>query len=182
VSLYGKIGAEQYDGVEYDQTEYYTSVGIWPAGSLYVGLDTGFGDAIDYRHGRAATFLDLEPFVEYKIGRRLDVILTHEYQRLSAEEDRLFSANVSYLHATYQFTRRAFLRAILQYESTDVNEAIYGGADEDALATQVLFSYKINPQTVFYLGYSDSYYGTDRFCLTQADRAVFAKIGYAWVM
>jgi hypothetical protein len=182
VNLYGKIGAEQYDGVEYDQREYYTNVGIWPTGSLYVALDTDFGDAIDYRHGRAATFLSLEPFVQYKIGRRLDVMLAHEYQKLCADEGRLFSANVSYLRTTYQFTRRAFLRAILQYESTDVNEPIYDDIDEDALATQILFSYKINPQTVFYLGYSDGHYGTDDFCLPQTDRTIFAKIGYAWVM
>lgn len=182
VNLYGMIGAERYGGVDYDKIEYYTNVGWWPTGSLFVTLDTDFGDAIDYRHGRAATFLSLEPYVQYKVGRRLDVTFAHEYLRLSADEGRLFSANVSYLRTTYQFTRRAFLRAILQYETTDVNEEIYDDIDEDTLASQILFSYKINPQTVFYVGYSDSHYGTNDFCLTQSDRAVFAKIGYAWVM
>jgi hypothetical protein len=182
VNLYGMIGTERFDGVDYDQIEYYTNVSWWPTGSLFLATDVDFGDAVDYRHGREATFLSIEPYVQYKIGRRLDLALVHEYVRLSADEGRLFSANVSFLRGTYQFTRRAFLRAILQYETTDVDEEIYDAIDEDTLATQILFSYKINPQTVFYVGYSDSHYGTDEFCLTQSDRTVFAKIGYAWVM
>jgi len=47
------------------------------------------------------------------------------------------------------------------------------------LFTQLLFSYTINPRTVFYLGYSDNGYGSQEYSLTQADRTVFVKLGYA---
>ena len=50
------------------------------------------------------------------------------------------------------------------------------------MSSQVLFSYKINPQTVFFLGYSDSHWGNQDIDLTQSGRTVFAKIGYAWVL
>jgi hypothetical protein len=44
-----------------------------------------------------------------------------------------------------------------------------------------LYSYKLNPQTVFFVGYSDSYVDDDSLGnLTAEDRTWFMKIGYAW--
>ncbi len=47
---------------------------------------------------------------------------------------------------------------------------------------QFLFSYKINPQTVFFLGYSDNYLGDEQIELTQQNRTIFLKVGYAWML
>jgi hypothetical protein len=41
---------------------------------------------------------------------------------------------------------------------------------------------KLNPQTVFFLGYSDSYMGEEQVELTQQNRTLFLKIGYAWLL
>ena len=58
-------------------------------------------------------------------------------------------------------------------------------ARSTSLFTQVLLSYKLNPQSVFFIGYSDS----NRGMLTENDtitpmtlgtRSLFMKIGYAW--
>jgi hypothetical protein len=46
--------------------------------------------------------------------------------------------------------------------------------------TQLLLSYKVNPRTVFFLGYTDTREGVDPDVLVQQDRTVFAKVGYAW--
>ncbi len=56
------------------------------------------------------------------------------------------------------------------------------------LFKQLLFSYKLNPRTVLFLGYSDnamggvfdSWLGPDRVGMTPTDRTFFLKIGYAW--
>ena len=46
---------------------------------------------------------------------------------------------------------------------------------------QLLYSYKINPQTVFFLGYSDNHIDDDDLDgLQETDRTLFMKIGYAW--
>lgn len=42
-----------------------------------------------------------------------------------------------------------------------------------------LFSYKLNPQTVAFLGYSDTRLGTEIVDLTQQGRTFFIKVGYA---
>jgi hypothetical protein len=44
---------------------------------------------------------------------------------------------------------------------------------------QLLFSYKVNPRTVLFLGYSGNHLGNQDFGLTQSDRTFFTKIGYA---
>ena len=77
------------------------------------------------------------------------------------------------------------MRAILQHVDYRFNPEVYAAAVEERfehLFTQLLFSYKINPQTVFFLGYSDTRQADEGTGLVQSDRAIFTKFGYAWVM
>ena len=56
-------------------------------------------------------------------------------------------------------------------------------AETEDVFSQFLFSYKLNAQTVLFLGYSDSRFGIEeRFELTQSDRTLFVKIGYAFLL
>lgn len=184
INVYWTAGKRRYGESEWDDRDVWLHAGFWPTGSTYLHLSTSIGDAFDYAEEREADRLSLEPTVSFKLGQRLDVSLAHEYERLEIEEGWLYSANVSYARAAYQFTRRTFLRAILQYVDYDFNADLYSD-DRDLyrqIASQVLFSYKINPQTVLYLGYSDNYFGDEETDITQSDRTFFAKIGYAWVL
>jgi hypothetical protein len=54
--------------------------------------------------------------------------------------------------------------------------------ETNMLFTQLLFSYKINPKTVLFLGYSDNHFGIKGIDLTRTDRTFFLKIGYALVL
>ena len=95
----------------------------------------------------------------------------------------------------YQFSKRAFLRLTLQFVNYDRVVEHYIEEERDdvdplsrELFTQMLFSYEINPRTVFYLGYSDNYHNENASQdpqereddLIQTNRAIFTKIGYAW--
>jgi hypothetical protein len=185
VDVYGMLGSERYDGADYDINRVSVSLGLWPGGSTYVGVNSAFGKAIDYTNGRDADRLYMEPTVLFTLVRRLDVVLSHEFERLEVDDGRLYTANISYLRAAYQFTRRAFLRAILQHEDNNYNADLYSdGRDsrERRFASQLLFSYKLNPQTVLYLGYSDSHRNAAGVELRQRERTLFAKIGYAFVL
>ncbi len=185
VNVYGVLGKNQFEGTEYDNRRVWVNTGFWPSGSTRLCLDTSVGDAVDYANGREATVVYLDPTVTFKLARRLDVTLAHEFERLDVDEGRLYTANISYLRAAYQFTRRSFLRAILQYQDYDYATELYSDgrdARSSHFASQVLFSYKINAQTVLYLGYSDNREAGAETDLTQTDRTFFAKIGYAWVL
>ena len=64
-------------------------------------------------------------------------------------------------------------------DPVDPDDAV--DANTRDMGRQLLFSYKINPQTVFFLGYSDNHYDDDDLnTLEQTDRTLFMKIGYAW--
>ncbi len=76
-----------------------------------------------------------------------------------------------------------FVRTIMQYRDIVRDPSLYtfpvNAKDED-LFTELLYSYKINPQTVAFVGYSDGRVGTETFDLTRANRTFFVKLGYAW--
>ncbi len=87
----------------------------------------------------------------------------------------------------YQLNLRTFVRAIFQYTDIDREASLFDDPQDvqartEQLFTQLLFSYKLNPRTVLFLGYSDNYRGDEDITLTQENRALFLKIGYAWVL
>jgi len=102
------------------------------------------------------------------------------------EGEKIFDASVIDARLTWQFNLRSYLRLTVQHSKTSRNLAVYVDpgafdAEEKDVGRQLLYSYKINPQTVFFLGYSDQYVDEDRLDgLTASDRSIFLKIGYAW--
>ncbi len=83
----------------------------------------------------------------------------------------------------YNLNVRTFVRAVVQYRSVDRNVAAYTvpvSQFDEGLFGQFLFSYKVNPQTVVFLGCSDNQSGTQSFDLIRTNRTFFAKVGYAW--
>jgi hypothetical protein len=184
-NLEGTFGTEAYSGEEFDTWEVDFEAGLWSTGSLFTMAEASYGEAIDYDNVRTGRRFELSPHIEAKIGRHLSVELSHTFERFDVDDGRLYTANVTYAKAVHQFTPRAFLRAILQYADSDLNADLYlddVNPKYEGLSSQILFSYKINPQTVFFLGYSDSFYGDRDVDLIRTDRTLFAKIGYALVL
>ena len=179
------LGKKSFMGVEFADKYLELDVGLYPSGSLMLGLSAYFGDQADIANVQAGRQLSFNPLVQYKIGRHLFAGLDRVYERLDVSGGRLYTANLSNIRLVYQMNRRAFLRVILQYADSRYNPDLYGFAVdplERHLFSQVLFSYKINPQTVLFLGYSDNYYGYGHIPLKQANRTLFLKIGYALVL
>jgi len=140
---------------------------------------------VDFTNIRAGDRVQVNPFIQYNIGRHLYLGIDHVYETLNVEGGRLYTANLTNLSMIYQFNRRAFFRAILQYADYDYNRALYVEPGEprfNHLFSQLLFSYTINPRTVLFLGYSDDYFGYDNIPLTRNNRTFFIKIGYALVL
>jgi hypothetical protein len=97
----------------------------------------------------------------------------------------VFTAKLSDLRATYQFNQRQFLRLILVYSDIERNPQNYTfdvDASSKGLGTQILYSYKLNPLTKFFVGYSCLAYQDDVLTtLTKNERSVFMKFSYAWL-
>jgi len=155
-----------------------------PVKGLWYWLYWEAGDAIDYANARAASSLLLNPSLEIGLGRHLNLNVNHIYENLTLHGDRVYLANLLQARLIYNFNVRCFLRAIVQYSDIKYNPAQYSfpvESREKGLFTQLLFSYKLNPQTVLFLGYTDSGIGTANIDLTRASRTFFLKIGYAVV-
>lgn len=187
ISVGGGIRDKFFNGTEFSQTFYFNWLEVRPTGNLWLGLFTTGGDAIDFGSTRPANRFRIEPNVTYNFGRHLRANLRHTYEKLDVDGGTLFTANLSQLRLTYQFNLRTFARVILQ--NTDISRSVELFSDPasvapqtDRLFTQLLGSYKLNPRTVIFVGYSDTYRGDDQINLTQTDRAIFVKVGYAWVL
>jgi hypothetical protein len=156
-----------------------------PSGLLKYGVTVRAGDSVDYANGRPAAVFQLSPSVELKPGRHLNAQLSYTVRVLDAADMRVFRADLAQLRVVQQFSVRSFVRAILQYQTIGSNPAAYAASVEPrtrTLFSQLLYSYKLNPQTVLFLGYSDNRLGQQGIALTQTDRTFFLKIGYAWLM
>jgi hypothetical protein len=177
----GKLG---YAGKPFDGNTFSASGNFFPTGNLQLGLGLFYGDDIDYSGIRQARRYRLSPWLLWFCGRHFRLTLNHYFERLWVEEGRLYRAHLSEARAVYQFTARAFLRVILQRADYRFAPALYPYPVDPTyrdLTSQILYSYKINPQTALYIGYSDTYLGDPRKGLVQTDRALFVKVGYAWV-
>ena len=101
----------------------------------------------------------------------------------AGREGRLFTATVARLRAAYTFSARAFLRVIGQYVETKRDPDLYtfdvsrrsGGFEGSAL-----FSYKLNWQSVLFVGYGDSSVLQDSGDLAHSSRQFFLKVSYAF--
>jgi hypothetical protein len=176
---------EGYNNLLFDQTYFMIEGGFWPASNLQLLMSTIFGDQIDYENTRLGKRFRFTPYLTYDIGRHLRLSLAHTFERMNVQDARLYTANILQSTAIYQFNVRTFFRAIIQYVDYNYNSSNYTFPKEPEdrrFFTQLLFSYKINPRTLLFLGYSDNYFGSQEFGLTQSDRTFFVKLSYAWVL
>ena len=185
------IGKCRYDNKNFRRNFINVWSGLKPTGSSEVYFNATIGDRIDYDNSRKGSVLSFRPGVSKSIGKHLSISAAHEIQKLDVDRGRLYTANVSNGTVTFNFSRRMFIRSTIQYTDYRRNVSLYDDDDVDPKTTRffknVLFSYKINSQTVFYLGYSEDYnnksYRDERGVLDESlirtNRAVFMKIGYA---
>lgn len=98
-------------------------------------------------------------------------------------ERRLFTAQVERLKATYTFNARCYLRVIGQYERTDSDPTLYLSTVEartGSFAGSALIAYKLNWQSVVFLGYGDDRALDPDGRLYRTGRQLFLKLSYAF--
>jgi hypothetical protein len=83
----------------------------------------------------------------------------------------------------YVFNSRMLVRLIGQYVATRRDPSLWiasVAAREGDFAGSVLFSYKLNWQSVLFLGYGDNRVLDPSGALVKADRQFFLKVSYAF--
>jgi len=96
---------------------------------------------------------------------------------------RLFRAQVERLKSTYTFNARMFVRGIVQYVSTHNDPSLYLDpvpAKSGSLDGSLLLAYKLNWQSVMFVGYGDTRELSEQDRLERQDRQFFVKLSYAF--
>ncbi|HJQ40446.1 MAG TPA: DUF5916 domain-containing protein, partial [Thermoanaerobaculia bacterium] len=174
---------EFFAGTTYHDFRQSISAAFQPARDVALAMEVRWGETIDFTNRRQADFVTLSPSAQLSLGRRVRAEVSYDYQFFDTKDGRrIFEVHLPQARLLYHFSGRSFLRAILQYEMVRREPAQYTvpvGRRAQELLTQLLFSYRVNAQTVFLAGYSDDYQGAND--LTRTDRAVFAKLSYAFL-
>lgn len=185
--------AQDYLAIDANTDMFYEkNINMWgefkPTSNLWLGTYFRNGKAIDYANNRISDQFVIEPNISWNINTNLKSQLRFEYTQLDHEGDNVFTAKLLDLRNTYQFSIKSFLRLSLVYTEIDRNLSKYvdpGSRNENfrRLSAQLLYSYKINPQTLFFVGYSEAGKDNDSLSNIKSDnRSVFMKLSYAWLM
>jgi hypothetical protein len=154
----------------------------------FVILQGDAGQEIDFENGRPGAGARVNLEVVVRPTNHLELRADGERRWLDVRPDaggdreRLFTAQFARLKATYTFSARSFLRLIGQYVWTTRDPALYHdvvNAKDGDFTASALFAYKLNWQTVLFLGYGDTRTLQEDH-LQRADRQVFLKVSYAF--
>ncbi len=167
----------------------WTVVQVSPSHAIgQISLNAVFGQAIDFDNARPGHGAEITLSSVLRPTDHLELVLDGGRQWLDVSpggvSQRLFTDEVARVKATYTFSARSFLRLVMQRVRTDRDPALYtfevAPRFED-FTRSALFAYKINWQTVLFLGYGD-----DRRLvngsggLAEIDRQLFLKVSYAF--
>lgn len=141
------------------------------------------GQRIDYAGARVGDGAALHLSTTFRPTDHLEVQLRATREWLDLDGGRLFSAEIDWLKLTYNFTARSLARVITQQSQVARNAALYASPVKErdrTLTLSALYGYKLNWQTVFFVGFGDSSITADHGVLTRDNRSVFMKVAYAF--
>jgi len=153
-----------------------------------ISLEGNVGEDVDFeneRRGRGIT-LNASGTINATSHLVFDLIANTQRLRPGTPEPAartIFTARVWRAKATYTFTARSFVRLVSQYVDTTRDPGLFRSpvSRRDAqLTATALFAYKINWQSVMFVGYGDEREYTPQQRLAPAGHQVFVKLSYAF--
>jgi hypothetical protein len=148
-----------------------------------LSADGRVGEEFDFANARLGHGAIVNLLARINPTRHLEVEVVQNQQLLNVEGQRVFTARVSRLRGVYTFTPRSFVRTIVQYVSTDRDQALYVepvDATSAFMSSSILFAYKLNWQSVLFVGYGDDREQSDLSRLEKSGRQAFVKVSYAF--
>lgn len=176
---------ENYNDTFYNQNIGFIYTGFKPKNNILLSFYGEYGSRIDYANEQIGDSYATQTQAQWDINDHWQVDVKHNYSVLdSPEGERVYTANLLDFRLYYKFSMRSMLKLILQFEDIDRNKDAYfyqvSHINKD-YGSQLVYSYKINAQTLFYLGYSDKSYQDDLLkSVEREQRTFFTKVSYAW--
>jgi hypothetical protein len=146
------------------------------------------GDEIDFDNARLGRGATVNLDARFNLSDHFELSAVQNQRWLSVPvagggQQRLFVARVSRLRGTYMFAANAFVRVVGQYVSTSRDPALYLSPVDRRSGTftgSALVAYKINWQSVLFVGYGDDRELSEQHRLEPSTRQFFVKVSYAF--
>ena len=171
----GAMFDENYLGMSANAT-------VWSGVKL--GMSVRRGDQLDLRGFRGGVLDVWEPWLQLDIGRGINLNLSYAAQRLRRDGGTAFESGVLDGRFSWQLDPRQRLRLSVQGSDVRRDQRLYASRvsrHSRDVASQLLYSYKLNPRSALYAGYSHGGYSDDdQSALTDSGRSLFLKLSYAW--
>lgn len=157
-----------------------------------VTISGRFGESIDFANRRVGDGTSLTLGTTVRPHDRLDLRVDAGRETLDVEGGRLFTALFERVRMQYSFSAKSMLRVIGQHVATDRDPSLYNACpnyperpcsispNSGGFLGSVLYSYKLNWQTVLFVGYGDDRVITPRDDLVETGRSLFFKVSYAY--
>ena len=178
----------------FERLQYRPSFQMKPGKVLaQVNFDGRFGDEIDFSNDRLGDGTSFNLSVEITPTDHLRISPLYSYRTLdvrdeaSGREGELFESTVERVKVLYTFNAKSWLRLIGQRVTTDRDPSLWtfevARKDQD-FGGSLVFAYKLNWQTVLYVGVSEGRLLDDQIDarneLEPVDRQAFFKVSYAF--
>ena len=148
-----------------------------------VTISGRFGEAIDFSHRRTGDVASISLGTTVRPHDRLDLRVDASRETLDVDGGRLYTALIERLRMQYSFSAKSLLRVIGSYVTTERDPSLYQfnvPRKSGSFLGSVLYSYKVNWQTVLFVGYGDDRLLTSHDDLTAVGRSLFFKVSYAY--
>ena len=155
----------------------------------FFSLNGRFGQEVDFANDRRGDGMTINTRTEVRPTDHLLLTLFANRRTLDVDAEngrsgRLFTADVLRLRANYTFSAKSWLRLIGQWVRTERDPLLYTFAvrpEDEFFSGSAVFAYKLNWQTVLFVGYADNRaFEDERGDLAPADQSVFFKVSYAF--
>jgi hypothetical protein len=159
-----------------------------------INVEAHFGQEIDFDNERLGHGASVLFSANVRPTDHLSLSFNNSRRFLDVDDpargnSRLFTARVDRLRVTYTFNARSFVRLIGQWVETTRDPSLYvdevSARDKD-FGGSALIAYKLNWQTVLFLGYGDNRALSEDSgdvqpdTLQPTDRSLFIKLSYAF--
>jgi Domain of unknown function (DUF5916) len=151
-----------------------------------LAVDGSYGEQADFFNGDIGDGISVGLTATIRPTDHLEMLASFRHRSLNVSNERgsgrLFTAQIQRLKATYTFSSRQLVRVIGQLRETEFDPSLFGfpvPKQTGGFESSVLYSYKLNWQTVLFVGYGDERVLTENDDLFGTGRSVFFKISYA---
>ncbi len=170
-------------GCWFNQFSYKVSANFRPVTSVQLGLKYKNGDAVDFISGiEPAKRKNYKVWANWQVNRHWYFSTDYSITKLWQDRGDVFNSDVANLNSTYQFDKQQYIRLTVRYSNVDFNQNLVTSKnDKKRMGRQLLYAYKVNPRTVFFLGYSDKFDDDNSLQNFESNgRSIFSKFSYAF--